>query len=470
LILPSALLVSVTVGQFVPKAKQEKQPRALGLIEISLKGKPRLIPIAILIDGEFYDASAYKAAPVPMALYSDTVYEGVKSGVSQGLFTVKGALHGNNTWIAEGSWRSAEEIQAAAAKKKAPAATKASVQDSDGRPVLRRGGQEKAVSADPQASASKTGESKPGDSKSDSKSSASNAPASSPAPASPPSSSTSSPTPPAASSETQASSSSPAEQEPEDKNRPALRRGKPKSNPDDEKDEVGTPPAAAAAAKSSRPPVSISRTAMHSTSVPAGTQVFPAISDADGPEPRPYAYALKPEEEQKFLKNMLALAASEVRARAKQLASATTSPVLPAQPPRPSSGSSKALKPPEFDFTDMQLHAFDLSNSNEPVLVLTANARPKPSSKQDAAVDFVYLVTLVAREDIYADLHKVFANVTDSQHLDVSPRVELVDAVDADGDGRGELLFRQASDAGNAYALYRVIGNQLWPLFQGTPQ
>ena len=49
------------------------------------------------------------------------------------------------------------------------------------------------------------------------------------------------------------------------------------------------------------------------------------------------------------------------------------------------------------------------------------------------------------------------------------PRMELIDAVDADGDGRGELLFRQVSDAGRAFVLYRVIGDRLWPLFQGTP-
>jgi hypothetical protein len=47
--------------------------------------------------------------------------------------------------------------------------------------------------------------------------------------------------------------------------------------------------------------------------------------------------------------------------------------------------------------------------------------------------------------------------------------MELIDAVDADGDGRGELLFRQISDAGRAFVLYRVIGDRLWPLFQGTP-
>jgi hypothetical protein len=54
--------------------------------------------------------------------------------------------------------------------------------------------------------------------------------------------------------------------------------------------------------------------------------------------------------------------------------------------------------------------------------------------------------------------------------LDVIPRLELIDAVDVDGDGRGELLFRQVSDAGSAFVIYRVIGDRLYPLFQGTPQ
>ena len=36
-------------------------------------------------------------------------------------------------------------------------------------------------------------------------------------------------------------------------------------------------------------------------------QLIPAISDAGGPEPRPYAYSLKPEEEQKLRKKILAL-------------------------------------------------------------------------------------------------------------------------------------------------------------------
>jgi hypothetical protein len=484
----SSLLTSVMVGQFVPPAKKEKEPRALGLIEISPKKKPRLVPIAILIDGEFYDASAYKAAPVPLALYSDTVYEGLKSGVSQGLFTVKDALHGNDTWIAEGSWRSAEEIQAAAAKKKAASARKATPEDTDARPVLRRAGDAKSgspgrqgsdtASSDPKAPAAKTGDPKSSESKTDPNASP---PASTPPTLSSPSPPPTSPAPPSPT----ATSASPAtppsappaeEQAPEDTNRPALRRGKPQLDPADAKDEVGTPvaaakkPAKAPVAASSKPPEAPSLP-MYSTSVPAGSQIFPAISDAAGPEPRPYVYQMKPEEEQKSLKKMLGLAAIEIQARVKQLASAATGNVA-ASPHRAATGSasSKTAKSPDFDFKDVQLHVFDLSNSNEPVLIVTASARPRQSAKQDAPANFEHLVTLVAREDIYGELHRVYASVTDTQHLDVSPRVELVDAVDADGDGSGELLFRQVSEAGSAYAIYRVIGNQLWPLFQGTPQ
>jgi hypothetical protein len=49
------------------------------------------------------------------------------------------------------------------------------------------------------------------------------------------------------------------------------------------------------------------------------------------------------------------------------------------------------------------------------------------------------------------------------------PKYEFIDAVDADGDARGELLFRLTSDAGTAYNIYAVIGDRLWPLFEGRP-
>src|SRR5580700_1229432 len=127
--------------------KTSKGPRALGLLELAPNGKAHLIPITILIDGKYYDASAYKAAPVPMALWSETVYEAIRTGVSQGLFTVTGALQRKNEgtateWVAEGTWQTASSIKAKAAKKPVPTVPRG-MNDDEGPPVLRRAGTEK---------------------------------------------------------------------------------------------------------------------------------------------------------------------------------------------------------------------------------------------------------------------------------------------------------------------------------------
>jgi len=127
----------------------------------------------------------------------------------------------------------------------------------------------------------------------------------------------------------------------------------------------------------------------------------------------------------------------------------------------------RAARPVPPNFEDVQLRILDLSTSNEPILVLMAKALP---TKATATPDLQYFITLVAREDIYGDLHRASVKITDTQHFDSLPRFELIDAVDADGDGRGELLFRQISDAGRAFVIYRVIGDQLWPLYEGAPQ
>lgn len=198
-------------------------------------------------------------------------------------------------------------------------------------------------------------------------------------------------------------------------------------------------------------------------------QLFPAISDADGPEPQSYKYEMKPEDESQLRTKVLALATDEVRARAKQLSAAAAPPSEPARPGQ--KAKPAASRPTQPVFTDVQFRAFDLSNSNEPILILTAGARlpQSPKGKADPSSQLQFLIALVARQDVNGDLHKVFSDVTDTDHLNVLPRMEFIDAVDADGDGRGELLFRQVSDAGSAFVVYRVIGNQLWALFQGTP-
>jgi hypothetical protein len=196
----------------------------------------------------------------------------------------------------------------------------------------------------------------------------------------------------------------------------------------------------------------------------AVVEMLPAVSDADGPEPRPYGYDMKPGEEEIMRTKLLAMATDELRKQAKEFAT----PEKPALAPRRKAGAKTAIKAPPPSFEDVQLRVFDVSSSNEPVAVLSATAHPAQNSETSKLNDFY--VTLVARSDIYGELRKLLSVVTDSQHLDVNPRMQLVDVVDADGDGRGELLFRQISDAGTAYVIYRVTPDRLWPLYEGSPQ
>jgi hypothetical protein len=368
--------------------------------------------VVLLYEGQFYDAGSYKASPVPMALDSGTVYEAEKTGVSQGLFTISGALHSNdNRWIGAGTWEAAGSKPA----KKAAAPAKKPEQDPDAPPVLHRPGSEQAKPPTP-PSATKT-----------------------PTPTTPSASAPATPaTPPAAETST-----------PEDPDRPVLRRGK------------QTPPSAEEPETSVRKaPATKSAT---STATASPVQVIPAVSDANGPEPHSYVYPTKAEDEQNFRKKILAMAATELRNYLKPAPSPAASKGAMIQ----KGGGSRSGKAALPNFEDVQLKILDLSSSNEPVLVLTAEVLPAHVS---AVPDLQYFITLVAREDIYGDLHKAFSKITDTQHLDALPRFELIDAVDADGDGRAELLFRQISEAGKAFVLYRVIGDQLWPLYEGAPQ
>jgi hypothetical protein len=397
-------VLGLASAQIARRPPADKGPRALGLLELAANGKAHLVAVTIMLDGRFYDAGAYKADPVPMALHSETVYEAVKSGVSQGLFIVSGAMHDHDkgAWIADGKWRSTAEIEAEKARAKAEAEKRAPKapppeQQIGGPPKLKR-------SPDTQSSSP----------------AATNAPAAQPsAPAQKPAS-------------TDSAKSSRSSSSIEDPNRPVLRRG-----------------------VSSETTHQQTKESSESAPLVGPIQLIPAISDADGPEPRPYTYQMQPEEEQGYRKKMLAMAAEEVRGRAWHGSPEATGAAK---------SRSKAAPPPAPQFQDVQLHVFDLSNSNEPVLVLTANAH-----LSSASADLTYIVALVAREDIYGDLHRVFAQTTDNQHLDVLPKYELVDAVDADGDGRGELLFRISSEGGSAFGVYRVIGDKLWPLFEGKP-
>jgi hypothetical protein len=396
----AALLVPTGLRAQYGRRTQSKGPRALALLEFDTKGDVHLIPVTVMVGKEFYDAGAYKASPVPMALEPETVYEGEQTGVSKGLYTVVKADKVLGTWAGEGIW---DDKPPQEAKKFAPPKPPTD-DDLDKPPVLRRPGQE----------APKPKDAPPAETKAPQNDSPkANAPAKAEA----------------------AASTSVPNDDPFAKDEPVLRRGKP------------------------RPTLREKILATPTTTAWQVVKTIPAISDAGGPDPRSYAYDMKPDEEQRLRKQVLALATGEVRARAGELEGA----MIGGEPPKRGKVRSK---PPEPKFDDVQFHAFDVASNNEPVFVLSAKAEMPKSS---TSPDLQYFVTMVAREDLYGEMHKVFSNVTDDRHMDLIPRYQLIDAVDADGDGYGELLFRTVWDGGKAFSVYRVIGNQLWPLFEGKP-
>ena len=457
--------VPVGLAQLGRTAKKNKGPRAVGLVELSSDGQARLIPVAIMIDGKFYDASAYKASPVPMAIWGQTVYEATRNGVSQGLFTVNEAMRAGTAWSANGNW-----VPAGSKPAKKHSETQPRFEEETGPPKLRRPeGEKKAPSG--------SGDDKP----------ASTPPAATPSPPAPSTapSSTTSPTSTTSSSPTSSAPPSPdasksgsGQEKPsdnasggsmttasndEDPNRPVLSRGK--------KETLGsTQPAASksTSSKSGSAPgkggADLSKTAAKPEDKKSGPQLYPAVSDVGGPDPRPYFYDLKSDEEQKIRKKMLAMISDLIVARAKP----AEAPAAPAKTAVRPGAPRRATKAPQPNFDDERFHAFDLSNTNEPVFVMSVKAQMPPARGTSVDTGLTYFVTLVVKQDIYAELRKLNATVTDTHHLDQTPRMELIDAVDADGDGRGELLFREITDAGSVYGIYRAGADQLFPLFEGT--
>ena len=382
------------------KKAKEKGPRALAVVELPAdgKGQPRLIPIAILVDGRFWDASIYLADPRPMALEPGNVYEVERSGKPVGFFTVSEARQAQDRWTALGNWQLITEKPPAPAKSAKPRP----IEDDD-RPVLHR---RVSTAAEPETPST---------------SSSSSAPSSQSSPAS-------APQPPAA----------------DDPNRPVLRRGNPKPQP-----EIEEPPAETSPAGS--PPKAASPAA---TAKPG--EVLAAISDASGPEPRPYVYAWAPDEQPKLTKAISDIATAEVARYVK---------------------STPALRfGPAAAFDSVAVRAFDLDYSNSPAVVLTARIRAVPLAASRAragkpaqpAPDFFFYVTVVGQPDLYGQMRKLFSSVTDSAHLDAFPRLELIDAVDAEGKGRGDLLFRASSGDTSSYQLYHVGPDSLRKLFDSA--
>ncbi len=467
------LLLCFAIGstaQLSRAAKRSQGPRALALVQKSGKSA-RLIPVTIMVDGTLYDASVYRAAPRPMALEPGTVYEVERSGSPEGLFTVGAAQQIGNTWYGLGEWQPASAAQPA---KAAAISRPAASSPEDGPPILRRSGSSSGsgpgsgsksapASSNPPPpdkgrnsgnDSSKPDSSTSGQSSTETPNTPSNEDDQRPVLRRPNSTSgnsstTASPSP----------SASPTTAQ-EDSDRPLLRRGKP-PNPTPQTSVAGKDSTVFSGTANARS----GRAALAGST----SQLLPAISDATGPEPRPFKFFFKPGEEAQIQNKVQAIAKRAINAYEK-------------------------VRQPGLIATELQpgsFHAFDVDFSNQPVFVYTAQATlaphavltragsrtrsakkspPRGISGTGAATSQppVAYTTVVARVDIYGDLKEIFSSVTDSRHLDEIPRLALIDAVDVDGDERGELLFSEFTNADQSYVIYRVTTDHLIKLFESS--
>lgn len=419
MITPRALWVLTLLLIVVPvfaqiKTKEPSGPRAIAVLEWTPQGL-RLIPVSLLIDGHYYDGTLYRADPVPMAVEQGTVYEVQKAGDIVGDFTVTTpAQLANGGWIGQGNYVSEADRRKSAEERQKAASTpvlKKSADPQEDRPVLRRGSSKSDTSTAPSTpSASAPVPPTPG---------------SSPGPAS--GTSQAATVPPAATAEQRDTDNSP--------DRPVLKRGKPA---EEQAATLGkdtlphkVPP---------KPPTGINK-------------IQVAVSDASRNDEHPYAWKwANHDEEVKFKDDAQRMALSLVEAYAKQ---------------------NNLPFPAKLEITSFEV--FDLAYNNEPQLVMTARVLPgaaapvrrraakgtEPADATSAPGGFEYYVTLVATKDIYGQMQKMFSAVTDNKHLDAFPRFELIDAVDADGDKNGDLLFRRITDISSSFVLYKVIGTRV---------
>ena len=452
------------------QAKKDNGPRAVALLQLDSKGKSSLIPIAILIDGHFWDASSYKADPVPMALDPGTVYEVERTGSSLGLFTVGGALHSNavnspTPWLATGSYKEGG-AEVATSEHKAESAP-AGIDNVDAPPRLTH---DPTKAAPPATTAPSTSSTPP----------PSNPPSSGPRSddepprlTKPKSSAPEQPSSPPPTSTQPTDASKPASGKPSDSpdkgstipvsdsgaseaNRPVLRHGKPAESFADEDipgySKPGAEPKSAAAAKAApAPPAS-------------DVQLIPAISDAGGPRPQSYSYEWIKGDEDDRRKQMMDLARQQLHAYLAAQSKARIAPVpTHSQPARHVPSAAEPI------FENVHMIAFDLWKSNQPVIVFSATAHlptPPPNSGYPEGYSALqYSILLVAYPDIYGNLRKLYSGVTDKFHLDLTPRLDLIDALDANGDGRGDLLFRETTDQGTGWLIYGVGADKLWKIF-----
>jgi hypothetical protein len=153
-----------------------------------------------------------------------------------------------------------------------------------------------------------------------------------------------------------------------------------------------------------------------------------------------------------------------------QLAAYGTPQTKPAPTPKktttPTRSSHTATKPsttPPVALMEEELKAYTLSYGGDPTYIYSAHTAGTGATLR--------YVTIVAQANGLGDIKPAIQNVTDATHLDRTPHMRFVDAVDAEASNRASLLFELRGQNSRQFGLYRVIASHSDQIFAtGTTQ
>ena len=443
-------------GQIVKK-DNAPELRAVGVLEwTGEEGKPkfsRLVPVTVFDGQELQDGSIYLSRPAPLAVEGGVEYVLQQDGKRIGLFDINDAGREQGSWVGLGSWKPMPKPKA----KPAPVLAQNDMDDEGSdRPVLHR----KHPSSN-----SKSGSSDSKDGSSDSRTGNSGSGGGGAAPADPDrptlhkknsgedsSSSSGSSTPDPdrptlhkPSTDDEDTSSAPAP----DPDRPRLTEPKPSKEKPAQTLDAGFVSDVAGDTDPDRPHLMRGKRTGDGAPVaptlmglPPDMHQMVAVSDAQNRPEHPWNYSWANPDDQAKMKAQL-----EDIART-ALGINTPPPAPKKKTTRPKAKPAQLTLPPA-PLTDEQFRVFELAYGSGATLVLTAHT--------DGPLAQEKFVTLIAQPDLYGSLLVLFKSVTDGSRLDETPRMRLIDAVDAMADNRGELLFELRGETQRQFALYRVL-------------
>jgi hypothetical protein len=410
-------------GHIDTRVKAGPVLRSIAVLEwTGQAGKPsasRLIPVSVFEDGQYQDGGLYLARPEPLALEHGTEYELMQSGRPQGIFDVAMAQQMSGDWYGYGAWKPLPPP--APFHKLKPAKIDADIGDDGGdrKPHFRK------ASPDSNA-AGNAGAGMPPDDP--------DRPTLRKRPASP----ATAPDPDTSAAATNGSMETATAGG--DPDRPRLTRGIPK-------DQLKNQP----------------KEPEHLEGTPLNLEQMVAVSDAVTRPEHSFVYSWPSPEDATKMQGLLetiaqtAISKSMTPPASKPAARKPAANLTPAQKAsaarRAHLAARKAAVMQTIKLTDEKFNAFELTYSGGATLVFSA----RTADEDDKA----RYVTVIAQPDIYGVPQALFTQVTSAADLDATPRLRLVDAVDAAADNRGELLFELRGSTTRQFALYRVASGRV---------